>query len=563
MLRSRKKIVRIRIRFQESAVRFGRVDLASRRTSPGYPGYPGYPIYTQTPISRINRPRRPHLPEWERGVLGGGRGGGGGGGLLPELQIDERIALIDASNYPFSVNLRERISNIYGDSVINILSIEEYTPSLLRTDLEGILDEEGVLTYDPQGNYLLNALVIRFEAADAQRPPTIQARRTGGVYGSGSDPMFPVVSNPLQPADGTITVAIKDDIIGDPEILEQFWKHQGNNGTCLLEAVSASLRSLGLDDANFVNTLRRTTVRINAIGNIIDLDGNILSIEDIDADILIDGKPPYVYITEPLSPEYLAAVELLNPGISKLLKVGSIMPNPGLRQNWGWVETMFDAFDVDTHTGYATNFATLIEEIAAGNRVIAYVDAEELWRGDLIEFIDQNDWVPFAAARTAENHALWITGVEIDNGEAYIYVNDSGDREGRGRKYPLKKFAAAFEDSEFLYTATGPSAPDQAIQNQRKEIFDTIFTYVHPDGLQGSEMAERITQRLVENKFNRYISEERHLNAIEQVSPGFKAKVQAYKEAVNQQQTDVLTAIGLTEDEIAEIEKIFEEVDVE
>ena len=472
------------------------------------------------------------------------------------LSLTTDVGVLQASDYPFEVNLRDLVHGNLGSSVeINVLGIEELTPSELRTDLSKRVDGT-VLRYTPQGNFLHNVLRIHAEIADASHHPTIGARQRAAVYSvtpSGSLQVIPTDRGNV-PVEETLAVRIVDDVIGDPVKAAKNWTFQGANGTCLLASVGSALASLGEIDDGYEHLLSRTTVRIDANGNSIDENGNRILLADTGVDILIDGKPPYVEIIEPLTPEYLSKID---PRLRDDLRVGAIMPNPELKQNWGWVKTMFDAYNVPSHTGYASNFATLVQEIQVGNKIIAYVDAVELWRSPFTDFIDGNDWIPFSAERSVENHALWITGVKITDGEPYIIVNDSGLESGRSAEYPLKQFAEAFEDAEFIYTATGATAPDQTIQNQRQSIAEDITNYFAADKYSATTV-EKVQQR-----FNRLLEDLDLLDSIALETPGFKAKVTEYKTAVENQRYDVLLDIGLQPTEIEEIAKIFEDVDVE
>ena len=482
--------------------------------------------------------------------------------ILP-LNIETTPVQPKASDFPIQVDLNRHIRGLMQDTEFRIVEVREHTPSLVKTNLSENL-EDGVYAYAPQGNYLHNFLEVMIEVFDDLHP-TIQASRAPQY--APIMPGFASTSELGQSTIETVLVSVEDDVIGDPDKEGVFWTDQGNNGTCLLAATGSILESLGI--GSYDDLLSRTVVRINGNGNVIDDNNNIVPranwgeyFESIGVDILIDGFPPYVEIVERLSNEYLTAVEFKNPGISRLLTVGSIMPNPALRQKWDWVQTVFDAYDVPSHTGYATNFGTIVKEIQEGNKIVAYVDATELWRSPLIEFIDDNDFIPFSAARSSENHALWITGIDTNTNPPSIILNDSGSESGREARYPLEAFLNAFEDSEFVYTATGADSPDADIQAQRKEIYDIIFDDFHPSGLTNQRFMD-VTDRLVSNRFNKNLRDYDFIDKLDAKYPGFRAKVRAYKMAVEEQRTDVLSSIGLSTEEIAEIKEIFEDVDDE
>jgi hypothetical protein len=442
---------------------------------------------------------------------------------------------------------------------VNVTSIEEYTPSRLATDLRRTVRPDNIMEYTPQGNFLRNWLLMTAEIADEYHPPTILARSMSAPYST-------IPRNPVLPQRGNVpdgeTLAIKvvDDVIGDPEKMGKYWVNQGANGTCLLASVGSILSALGKIDDGYSDLLKRTVVKVNAHGQIVDDSGNVISLSQTGIDILIEGQAPYIQLTEPLTPEVLQRYEGLQPGVTRGMVPGAILPNPNLRQNWGWVETMFDAYNVQNHTGYASNFATVIEELAAENKIVAYVDALELWRSPLTDFIESNDWIPFVAEKSVENHALWITGVEIDAGEAFVILNDSGNASGREAKYPLKKFLKAFEDSEFLYTATGVAAPDNDLQIDRAALQYDINSY-HADLLDTSAgLLDDVTKNNFNKAFNALIKDDAFVDRVEATNPGFKARVRDYKGKVNAQKEKALRQIGLDPDSI---DDIYEDVDTE
>lgn len=489
------------------------------------------------------------------------------------LELETTKDISNASDYPFTIDLYALVSDNRGKNLnIEILSVKEYTPSLRKTDLTDAIDENGVLAYAPQGNYLRNRLVIEVEISEEFPKVSILARQTTQQASSpysttpdGTRRLLPIGSEKQPKMKMVLGADVDDNVIGDPDEEARFWINQGNNGTCLLAAVGSILNSDGI--ATYDDLLARTVVRINAHGQIIDADGNVVSLDSTGVDILIDGQAPYIQIVEPLLPEVAQRYEEIYPGITKYIAPGVILPNPNLSQNWGWAEIMFDAFNVESHTGYASNFATILEELGEGNKIVAYVDGKELWQSPLVDFISGSEWIPFQAERSIQNHALWITGVEIDGDEAFILVNDSGDPSGRNKRYPLEKFLDSFEDAEFIYQATGRTAPDNAIQTERHALQSDISKVVSGRivEINGREIQfpENFDFTNLENfnrKFNNYLKDPDFVSAMDAELPGFKNRVGQYIAKVNEQRERVIRDLGLDPDEI---EEIFDEVDVE
>lgn len=493
-------------------------------------------------------------------------------GTYEPIDVESIPAFVRASSaYPFKIDVSEslRLHGAEPPFNINMVNVQEFTISDAQRHWEEDnpfvkMDEHGVITYSPQGNYLRNKLVITVEVADKNNPPGIFAAEKGDVYQGERSP-GEIDREPIVPKGTEVLVNVEDDVIGSPSELAKFWVNQGANGTCLLAAIASILNSEGI--ADFEDILSRTVVRINAHGQIIDDNGDVIPLSETGVDILIEGQAPYIQLAEPLLPEVAERFEELSPGITRFLAPNVIYPNPNLQQNWGWAEIMFDAYDIPNHTGYASNFATILEELESGNKIVAYVDAKELWQSPLIDFIDGNDWIPFSAERSIQNHALWITGVEVEGDEAFIVVNDSGDPSGREARYPLEKFLDSFEDAEFIYQATGHQAPDNHIQTERYALQTDISNVVSGRTVTIGGVEHRFPEisdftdlQNFNRRFNDFLKDPDFIDAMDAEVPGFKARVGRYIGSVNEQRERVIRSLGLDPDEI---EKIFDDVDDE
>ena len=455
---------------------------------------------------------------------------------VPRLEIDETPVFLPASSYPFTFNLKSRVRNFGANSEINILSIKEVSESGLATPWTQAnrfltMDRRGRITYRPKGTYLNNRLIIEFEAADEQHPATNQATQISQSYeevierpwGSGSGSAAPTV--------GTLAIQIQDDVIGDPEKEKQFWERQIGK-TCAVTAVASVLRSLGItkdgETITYTDVLNDVVVRVDAEGNI------------------IGPLPPY--LTSDGRPQYTSYDD--GNGNWTIERI----PND---DGWNMINRMLEHYGVSTHTGYGKHFSTLVKEIEAGNKVIAYIDAYEIWNNDYVQAIhDATDAIRINGLNGSQinsrNHAIWITGIDRSDPEnPIIIINDSGDPGGRGARYPLEEFLAAWEDSNFVYTATGAHTPDLPTQRLRADIEHTLYAH----------LANRRDREKVINTdyFYEYIQNPELVAQIEAQYPGTKWKIRGYLYDLRQEEQRIHNKYTLNP---ATINSFYSNVDV-
>lgn len=496
------------------------------------------------------------------------------------LSLETTKELWEVADYPFQIDLYDLVSDNHGKNLnIKILRVTENTPSLLQTDLTDAVDENGILTYAPQGNFLRNQLIIESEISEEFPEVTIQARQTArsesnpySTTPDGTRRLLPITSEKQPKMKTTLEADVSDNIIGDPDKSGQFWSFQGNNGTCMLAAIGSILESQGV--ASFDELLATATIGMDRNGHYVILDGvgnpvldemgNYVHANFNDpngnplVELFVDGVPMYIRILEPLSSEF---TDTLTPDQrlrlfhtqTHIRDYPATFPNFFPNQNWGWVKQVFDHFGVESHTGYASDFTTLIAELQAGNGVIAYVDGKELWDSRIMTEAVDSGWEPLNGSRTRENHAVWITGVDVTDPEnPQIIINDSGQTGGYSRSYPLKEFLASFEDSEFLFQATSAASPDPNVPG-RTALLNTMRRVVAR--AEGGQAAERLS-------FNKSINDPNFVDWIDRSlgGAGFKNAVARYKQNVENYRTQILEQWGLDPEEI---DKVFDEVDVE
>jgi len=150
----------------------------------------------------------------------------------------------------------------------------------------------------------------------------------------------------------------------------------------------------------------------------------------------------------------------------------------------GDVGNMMDLYDIPNHTVMNATLEQLASELQQGNGVIVGVNSSELWdQGMLNDFkqflievlgLDTADFNP-------ADHAVVVTGIDLsDPDNPQVIINDSGLSDGAGNRYPLDKFADAWENSGLYYTATDMPIPGQLSPNELDFDFGDFLNIVVP-----------------------------------------------------------------------------------
>lgn len=84
-----------------------------------------------------------------------------------------------------------------------------------------------------------------------------------------------------------------------------------------------------------------------------------------------------------------------------------------------------------------TGMTALEDDLAAGKRVIAFVNSETIWDAD--------------GDRSGSDHALVVTAV--DTAKGIVHLNDSGTGDGCDEQVPVATFEKAWVDHSMLVTA--------------------------------------------------------------------------------------------------------------
>jgi hypothetical protein len=120
-------------------------------------------------------------------------------------------------------------------------------------------------------------------------------------------------------------------------------------------------------------------------------------------------------------------------------------PNSGMGTEADDLPVLLSHFGIDadltddcaSEAGLPTGMTALEDDLAAGKRVIAFVNSETIWDVD--------------GDRSGSDHALVVTAV--DTAKGIVHLNDSGTDDGCDEQVPLATFEKAWVDHGMLVTA--------------------------------------------------------------------------------------------------------------
>ena len=314
------------------------------------------------------------------------------------------------------------------------------------------------------------------------------------------------------------------DVIGiSAEDASKYWQNQGIQPTCALVAVSSILLSLGIM-VDYQTLLEQAATVITFD------DGRPLYTVTPGRTFLLElGGPPYpseIYGVLNVLPEeffeyvrgeytneelrdYIDSSMLNFPSVATQYLIdilayresdtydGEIVEHPDtvefnastITTSLEAVEKMFEYNGVTPRLGVGSDFSTFLQELLAGNPVLAIVDSYEFNNPAMNEIQNQQDRLS-ALNRPVDlnsgvNHAVWASGIEYVDGVPYVVVVDSAGGAGvintdtgimgGAQLYRLDHFLAAWEDGDFTYVSVGdPPAIIQERQAQRGEISESI-----------------------------------------------------------------------------------------
>lgn len=545
--------------------------------------------------------------------------------LPGSIVVEPRRVSLPADEYVYTANLYEMFG-VDESKTITVTEVQEFGISQNIRDATippVIADDQGTLTYEPDGTFLRNLLEIYAEIADKDHPPTIEAQSHAEVYGSIPTPVLS--ENVGLPTTATSLLAVENNVltIGDPQTLQKFWQHQGLDSTCNLVAVSSVLLSLGID-VDYQELVRQATTDIvtGPQDTPFFRPGQPLYIVEDEVQTLIEPSKPdlpndtlddleslpqdtfseYIRVVRegdimetqnllntlsaeglsPSSPTFQYIQDLLNyrqsPTYDGYIETtpGEVRPNTRMVGNReiplapaGYAATarMLEYNGLTPRIGAGGNFSTVIQELEAGNPLIISVDADEFWENmDLQNIQDRSDLLSLLNRpehlNSRQNHAVWLTGIEVDN-------TDPNN----------PRYYAIINDSG-PKTGAGARYPLEVLIAAWE---DSDFTYVTvgdaPPATEittqrRAEIEERFRETIFANDdisaekakeyastwFLKAIQDTDTLNAVEGKFPGTRELVIEYLEGIDGDRRAILQQYGLDPDLI---EDIIEELDIE
>lgn len=138
------------------------------------------------------------------------------------------------------------------------------------------------------------------------------------------------------------------------------------------------------------------------------------------------------------------------------------------------VGDLLERYGVGCHKVIDAEVSDLVGELGHGHKVIVTIDGTAVFDPShpLADFNVQ-----------AANHAVWVTGIDTsDPAHPKVIINDSGDPDGAGKAYDLRRFVEAWKSSGYSYVATDEAPTDIS---EITDDFDTssgtftkLFDYV-------------------------------------------------------------------------------------
>ena len=306
-----------------------------------------------------------------------------------------------------------------------------------------------------------------------------------------------------------MVVQMTAKVIGiSAEEAAKFWQNQGAHPTCMLVAISSMLLSIGID-VDYQALLGQATSEIR-----FDTGETLYSRRFIDSGthLIEPSKPQYSSefydILSQLPAEYFEYVRGEHSGsdlLNYIINNQGTLPSPAtaylvelldyrdsddydgytqtyggepvinfqagnVSRSWDAARMLFEHNNITPRTGVGSDFSTVIQELEAGNPLLVFLDAREI-RDNAVpaEIQDQQDRINYLNSpgnlQSALNHAVYITGIEIHDGVPYFVVVDSAsgrgtlgsdtDEVGTALLYRVDRFAAGWEDGEYMYMTVG------------------------------------------------------------------------------------------------------------
>lgn len=460
---------------------------------------------------------------------------------FPEIKFDLRERVIGPDPTKESYN-------------INILEIEERSHSTLaqlkiHDRSLATVDEDGVLTYTPLGNYFGNQLRIRYQATVPQRTATIDALEKRQVY----QPPAETEVSTEETVEGEIEVRVSNKVIGVENANDHFVRQSGP--TCFIAAIAGALKGSGID-ITYQELLELVTIEVDAEGNQLGENADITN---------KDGQAVYQRHLKSDGSWEVSRQKLgqtgINPRLKRKLTFDEIHGKgyaPGIISDRGLMENIEKHFNVNIDTGSAYSFFDIIKPLEEGKPVMALIDSKEFGstyvkrQADISDKEESPNGETGSPVNYSGNHMINITGFRTnDEGKPEFRVNDSGSGAapqtpgvpaGQGRWVSAEQMAAAMGDAQFTIYTVGEH-PNAEQQKRRDEIEDRI-----QGGLLilGDDNPESLTFKrafveyqvvkddgtidpvIPSEAFGLYVRTPGFVNALEELYPGTKMLVAEY-----------------------------------
>lgn len=420
----------------------------------------------------------------------------------PLIVATEEFVTKPISEYPIPVDVSEQLM-LDEDKVFTItgvVQLSDSSPDAVNVDWDAddpfaMLNSDGTLRYAPRGSYFGNILLVMVEVADAEHPPSLESQEETTVYGG--EPPVVLGDNEGEPVDSVVVVKTREDVIGNPDAEARYWNNQGMSPTCAITAVASIVESLMLVNPDgtpitYPEVLLWFTrvVEADPIDFMNDPDNYIttpvpgarpprFTIDD-------SGNPAaalYEIVVSTTNPNHILTIRY-NPDATIPEGRSPFAPTPDFVpqtpegtyvEGWEVVNWMERELGIEHHMNKATDFTTLIQELEAGNKVLVPVDANELWNNVVLTQANEDIDADLPGVNTRENHVVWITGIDVsDPDDPKIIINDSAGQSGRSASYDLFEFFSAWEDAEYVYTATGSETPDNGLSARAEDLTTTV-----------------------------------------------------------------------------------------
>ena len=439
-----------------------------------------------------------------------------------EIVIEDPGLDIRRAEAVFRINIADyiRLENAVPPYTIRMVAAEELSNSVLSEpwtiDNRFItMDDNGIITYKPKGDFLGNLLILSVEIEDSSRPGDPIAQEVGQLYQPEADEdnleninmedaeeiqeqqeiEIPIQDFGVELDENGDPLGRPEEVIGDDD--SEFFQFQGTNGTCAITSVFITAKTLGYipEDTSYEDFLDDFTTKVQPI---YDDDGNITGFEPVPgADppeyALRNGQGLY---TQTINPETGRPLPITNPetGLPEDIKFSDYGFHEG-PTGWAVVDWMLDQLDIPHVSGKGLGFVDIVKGLEAGGRFVIYVDGYELARKEVITRAQAHADEAVPGLATDANHAVTLTGVETDDdGNVEFILNNTGRTNGAGIRVTPAELFSAFADSGYRYELVGVEEFDTENIERGTAITNTIkkSSTIKPvvDSLSDSERAQ-------------------------------------------------------------------------